>query len=84
MAVEGIFVFFFLLVKLQLLFHFVSNSSYELFNLKAGGGVAVALFTPWCAVKLLQINWESRENLEAVLPSVVQWVRENYGKAEPK
>jgi hypothetical protein len=41
--------------------------------------VAVALFTPWCFVKLLQINWEARENLEAVLPSVVQWVRENRG-----
>jgi hypothetical protein len=46
---------------------------------QAAGGVAVALFTPWCFVKLLQINWEARENLEAVLPSVVQWVRENRG-----
>jgi hypothetical protein len=46
---------------------------------RAAGGVAVALFTPWCGLKLLQINIEVRENVESLLPSFVNWVRENYG-----
>jgi len=46
---------------------------------RAAGGVAITLFTPWCGLKLLQINLEVRENVESVLPFLVDWVRETYG-----
>ena len=46
---------------------------------RLAGGAAVAVGTPYCFKTLVQINWEARENIEAVAPWLVQFVRDNYG-----
>ena len=46
---------------------------------RAAGGAAVFIFTPWAFKNLLQINWETRENVDKIAPWAVQYVRENYG-----
>ena len=47
--------------------------------LQAAGGVAVAVITPYTGLKLIQLNWEAREKLEWLAPSLVEWVRQKYG-----
>lgn len=40
----------------------------------------MVVFTPWGLLQLLRINWEARENLESIAPSLVEWVRQTFGE----